>query len=241
MAKHGELWDDSAIVKALDDAITKYKIMHGKGGTITSLDEETITKCTEESEVIIFNGSNEAKSPCVDTEDNNTTDLPNVDQVHDRESTYVDAQTTEDYNLLLNQYNAIEEQRQKLLGQLYQYGNWDYQSYDYGTGYDSQYQPPQPSNPPPTCSCRPYVCPCSTAVSCSEDGGVIKAAMGAIDRAILSFKTEEGQKSEEVGKCLENVVNDKTSQTDLSVVLNAWFSAGFYTGKYLSEKASLKK
>ncbi|XP_052620704.1 uncharacterized protein LOC111918126 isoform X1 [Lactuca sativa] len=219
MAKYGELRDDSALVKALDDAISKYKIMHGKGGTISTPDEEKITICKEESESIIFNGSNEAKSACVETEDN-TTNMPNSNQVQDTESTYVDAQnaqTAEDYNVLLNQYNAVEEQRQKLLGQLYQYGNWDYQSYGYGGVYDSQDQPPQPSGPP-ACSCQPYVCPCSTKVSCNEDDGVIKAAMGAIDKVIQTFNTgdKEGKKSEE---------------TDLSAVLNAWFSAGFYTGK----------
>ncbi|CAH1432644.1 unnamed protein product [Lactuca virosa] len=133
--------------------------------------------------------------------------MPNSDQVQDIECTYVDAQnaqTAKNYNVLLNQYNDVEEQRQKLLGQLYQYGNSDYQSYGYGGGYDSQDQPPQPSGPP-ACSCQPYVCPCSTSVSCNEYGDVIKAAMGAVDK---------GKKREE---------------TDLSAVLNAWFSAGFYT------------
>lgn len=191
--------------------------MHGKGGTISTPDEEKITICKEESESIIFNGSNEAKryvyvlvyqmlvsllkliwsdhcllwhSACVETEDN-TTNMPNSNQVQDTESTYVDAQnaqTAEDYNVLLNQYNAVEEQRQKLLGQLYQYGNWDYQSYGYGGVYDSQDRPPQPSGPP-ACSCQPYVCPCSTKVSCNEDDGVIKAAMGAIDKVIQTFNT----------------------------------------------------
>ncbi|KAL4565317.1 hypothetical protein LXL04_029406 [Taraxacum kok-saghyz] len=233
MAKYGELWDDSALVKALDDAISKYKIMHGKGGANNSLDKERITIYTEESEVIAINGGQEAISACVET-NNNTTDIPNGDQVQDTDCTHVDEQITEDYNVLLNQYNVVEEQRQKLLGQLYQYGNWDYQSYNnYNTGYDSQYQPPQPSEPP-VCSCRPSVCPCSTTISYREDNGVIKAAMAAIDKVIESFNKEDKE-----GKIGEEV--DKTSETDLSVVLNAWFSAGFYTGKYLSEKASAKK
>ncbi|KVH88748.1 uncharacterized protein LOC112501741 isoform X1 [Cynara cardunculus var. scolymus] len=297
MAKYGELWDDSALVKAFDDAISKYKIMHGKGGDEDLLKEEKITKGTEENAPIIMNGSNEVKSANVET-DNKTTDMTkNI--THTREATdssvaekcssevidkctppsivvQVDAESAEAYKRLLDQYNAVEEQRQKLLEQFSQYGNWDYQGYgygyDYGAAYDSQYHPvpaPQPSGPP-ICSCRPYVCPYSTAPctslaaasSCEtcvgstalahsgspaplEDGGFIKAAMRAVDQAIHSFNTQtsgipevdkEGKKGQEVETGSTNVAQDRTSQTDLSVVLNAWFSAGFHTGKYLSEQ-----
>ncbi|XP_024961215.1 uncharacterized protein LOC112501741 isoform X2 [Cynara cardunculus var. scolymus] len=194
MAKYGELWDDSALVKAFDDAISKYKIMHGKGGDEDLLKEEKITKGTEENAPIIMNGSNEVKSANVET-DNKTTDMTkNI--THTREATdssvaekcssevidkctppsivvQVDAESAEAYKRLLDQYNAVEEQRQKLLEQFSQYGNWDYQ---------------------------------------------------------------EGKKGQEVETGSTNVAQDRTSQTDLSVVLNAWFSAGFHTGKYLSEQ-----
>ncbi|KAJ0802536.1 putative survival motor neuron-like protein [Helianthus annuus] len=249
MAKNGQLWDDSALVKALDDAISKYKIMHDKGGDNGSLKEEGITKDTEESSP----KSNEAKSSCVETDNITLTEkctsevvaqhaIPsNGDQVQDSYYSNVNTESAEQYNLLLNQYNAVEEQRQKLLQQLYQYGNWDTQgySYDYGAGYDSQYHTvsaPQTSGPP-ACTCRPYVCPYSTSSAHNgnsasvEDDGFIKAAKGAVDKAIRSFDKEGKQEQE----------GETTSQTDLSAVLNAWFSAGFYTGKYLSEQASAKK
>lgn len=145
----------------------------------------------------------------------------NADQVQDADYNYVNGESTEQYNLLLDQYNAVEEQRQKLLQQLYQYGNWDSQGYsygfDYGAAYDSQchtVSAPQTSGPS-VCTCRPYVCPYSTApctslaaVSSTEtcvgstacahngssvsldDGGFIKAAMGAVDRAIHSINKE---------------------------------------------------
>ncbi|KAI3691982.1 hypothetical protein L6452_31786 [Arctium lappa] len=297
MAKYGELWDDSALVKALDDAISKYKIMHVKGGENDLLKEERIAKGTEESAHIIMNGSNEVKSAYVETDDKATDVAKNTahtgeamdssvaekcpSEVIEQRTTptngvQVNAESAEAYNLLLDQYNAVEEQRQKLLAQFSQYGNLDYQGYgygyDYGAAYDSQYHTvpaPQPSGHP-ICSCRPYVCPYSTAPctsmaaasSCEtcagstalahngssvplEDGDFIKAAMGAVDRAIHSFDTQtsgipevdkEGKKVQEVEMGSQNVAQDKTSQTDLSVVLNAWFSAGFYTGKYLSEQ-----
>ncbi|PWA84920.1 hypothetical protein CTI12_AA049000 [Artemisia annua] len=188
----------------------------------------------------------------------------NGDQVQEADGTYTNTEYAEQYNVLLNQYNAVEEQRQKLLQQLYQYGSWDYQGYSYGAAYDSQYQtvPAPQTSEPPVCSCRPYVCPYSTAaVSSSEtcvgsttlahkgnsvslkDDEFIKSAMEAVDRAIHSFnkETSEGKKEEKVASGSGEILQDKSSQTDLSAVLNAWFSAGFYTGKYLSEQASAKK
>ncbi|KAL8196329.1 hypothetical protein R6Q57_025329 [Mikania cordata] len=262
MAKNGVLWDDSALVKALDDAISKYKVMHDKGGDNGSLKEERITKDTEEGVPNVFSESNEAKSAYVEMNNITVTEkrtsevveqhegVSNGDQIQDNCSN-ANAEGAEHYNLLLGQYNAVEEQRQKLLEQLYQYGNWDPQSYGYGysAGYDSQYHTisaPQTSGPP-MCSCRPYVCPYSTSLAKNgssvsvEDDGFIKAAMGAVDKAIHSFdKPTSGILDvDKDGKKEQEVVT--TSHTDLSVVLNAWFSAGFYTGKYLSEQNSSKK
>ncbi|KAI7743037.1 hypothetical protein M8C21_032702 [Ambrosia artemisiifolia] len=251
MAKNGQLWDDSALVKALDDAISKYKIMHDKGGDNGSLNEESITKDTEENAP---KGNEANKSSHVETDNITVTEkccsevvaqqaVPlNGDQIQNSDCSNVNAESAEQYNLLLNQYNAVEEQRQKLLEQLYQYGNWDPQGYSYdygyGAGYDSQYHtvPATQTIGPPMCTCRPSVCPYSTALANNgnsvsvEDDSFIKAAKGAVDKAIHSFNKEGKQEQE-----------GETSQTDLSAVLNAWFSAGFYTGKYLSEQASAKK
>nr|GEW89293.1 hypothetical protein [Tanacetum cinerariifolium]GFB29866.1 hypothetical protein [Tanacetum cinerariifolium] len=263
------------------------QILHLKEGDNGSPKEEKTTKDTEENLHNVLDESNEPKSPHVETDDN-ITDIPkdttisvsekstsevveqhvdpsNGDQVHEADGTYTNAENAEHYNVLLNQYNAVEEQRQKLLQQLYQYGNWDYQGYGYGYGsaYDSQYQtvPAAQTSEPPVCSCRPYVCPYSTAAVSSpetcvagtalahngnsvslKDDDFIKAAMGAVDRA-LSFnkETSEGKNGEKLETDSGEIVQDKSSLTDLSAVLNAWFSAGFYTGKYLSEQASAKK
>nr|XP_043629316.1 uncharacterized protein LOC122600634 [Erigeron canadensis] len=296
-----QLLDDSALVKALDDAISKYKIMHIQGDN-GSLKEERITKETEERGPDVSDQSNEIKSAYMKTGDNITNEPKNTthtgeaadssvtenctsevveqlvspsnrDQV---DVAYDDVESAEHYNNLLNQYNAIEEQRQKVLEQLYQYGNWDYQGYgyDYGAAYDSQYNtvPAPQTSEPPVCSCRPYVYPtaqhtssaavpsgetCAGSTSFThngnsislEDNAFIKEAMGAVEKAIRSATKEssgipdlgqEGKKGQEVDAGSRDVGQHKTSETDLSVVLNAWFSAGFYTGKYLSEQASAK-
>ncbi|GJV62884.1 survival motor neuron protein-like protein [Tanacetum coccineum] len=261
------------------------KIMHLKEGDNGSPKEEKITKDTEENVHNVLDESNEPKSPHVETDDN-ITDIPkdttisvsekstsevveqhvnpsNGDQVQEADGTDTNTEYAEQYNVLLNQYNAVEEQRQKLLQQLYQYGNWDYQGYGYGSAYDSQYQtvPAPQTSEPLVCSCRPYVCPYSTAAVSSpetcvastalahngnsvslKDDDFIESAMGAVNRALCSFKkeTSEGKKGEKLETDSGEIVQDKSSQTDLSAVLNAWFSAGFYTGKYLSEQASAK-
>lgn len=43
---------------------------------------------------------------------------------------YLNTQCVEDYNHLLNQYYELEDQRQKILQQLYQFGSWNYQGSD---------------------------------------------------------------------------------------------------------------
>lgn len=43
---------------------------------------------------------------------------------------YSNSQGVEDYNQLVNRYYELEEQRQKVLQQLYQFGGWNYQGSD---------------------------------------------------------------------------------------------------------------
>lgn len=43
---------------------------------------------------------------------------------------YSNTESAEDYNHLLSQYYEVEEQRQKILNQLYQHGSWGYGGYD---------------------------------------------------------------------------------------------------------------
>ncbi|KAK4788452.1 hypothetical protein SAY86_019771 [Trapa natans] len=115
-----------------------------------------------------------------------------------------------------------------------------------------------------SCACCPYlgqsfVTPCP-ASSCSflgtgpywsfhsapplipQDSGppkdydISKTAMDAAEKAISlvkksSISNVEDKKEEEAS------VRATDSETNLTDVLNAWYSAGFYTGKYLAEKS----
>ncbi|XP_043696244.1 uncharacterized protein LOC122646708 isoform X2 [Telopea speciosissima] len=81
-----------------------------------------------------------------------------------------------------------------------------------------------------------------------EDDIVVKTGLGAAERAISSFKMtkssasnihEEREKDVKSGSSLseDKMVQCMNSDTDLGVVLHAWYSAGFYTGKYLVEQS----
>ncbi|KAJ4952511.1 hypothetical protein NE237_029343 [Protea cynaroides] len=81
-----------------------------------------------------------------------------------------------------------------------------------------------------------------------EDDSVVKTGLGAADRAISSFKMtissasnirEEREKDVKSGSSMseDEIVQSGNSDTDLGVVLHAWYSAGFYTGKYLVEQS----
>lgn len=316
MGKDGELWDDSALINAFDDAISKYKKMHGKGGHDGSINEGKATSGIEEKVSVLTDKCLEAKSH-LEADANNVAAPKNTAEVGDTfspslidenhsteafvlehhvcssnghhtqetEGNCANTQGTEDYNHLINQYNELEERRQKVLQQLYQYGGWNYQGYDTsvqeGTFYASQeHHVPaaHASCPTAVCTCRSYVCPfpttpctsmaaCCSSATCAvktcdatsaiaqngssvslEDGDLVKIAMGVAEKALCSLKIKASvipEVNDEKGNAGQTTVaelgQNKDSKTDLSVVLNAWFSAGFYTGKYLSEQSTAKK
>ncbi|XP_028076025.1 uncharacterized protein LOC114278208 isoform X3 [Camellia sinensis] len=203
------------------------------------------------------------------------TQEPNVDlsyaqHTQDTLQHYSNTQGAGDYTQLLNQYYELEEQRQKILQQLQQFGSWDYQgsgsNVQWGTSSASLEHPvptSQASYPAVVSSYCPYGCqclvaPCSLGGTCagktcdatsgidhngkltsSENGDIIKTALGAAESALSSLKIKTSEKGEErhEGQLEKSAI----SETDLTVVFNAWYSAGFYTGKYLAEQSIAKK
>ncbi|XP_059656888.1 uncharacterized protein LOC132303584 [Cornus florida] len=308
MGKEGDLWDDSALINAFDDAISKYKTMHDKGNHDSSTEGGKVISSIEENLSTLVGESHETKRH-IETDGNSndalsttagmteTNNLQPVKENHGVNSCtpelYVDSskdqvvqdgvqsfsntQVAEDYTQLLNQYYDLEEQRQKILQQLYQFGSWNYQgpvsNVEGGTCSTSlEHQVPttEASYPSVICSCCPYGCqclmaPCSLGETCVgktcdaasalgrdqkssslEEGDIVKTAMGAAETALSSLMAKtsgdsnlyKGEKEETNGGQLEQ---SGSSGTDLSVVLNAWYSAGFYTGKYLVEQSVATK
>ncbi|XP_050377689.1 uncharacterized protein LOC126794936 [Argentina anserina] len=312
--KEGDLWDDSALINAFDNAMTTYKKMHSKKPSQGSTQEDKPVSSPGEQVIAEADESEEIKRIQWDTDDA-TKDMPktaieggetsNLSEViekqsldsyvpdpysqdaQDMQNNYSSSQGGEDYTKLLNQYYEIEEKREKILEQLHQFGGGNYLYSGEGSGLGSgvlwsnlssyeQITVPasQPSNPAGVASCCLYMCPClmtscnafpacssaCAGITCTEaclatsngkplspeDGNVVKTALGTAERALSSMTTkitgdslvtEEKMDDKEGAEMAETT----SSETDISVVLNAWYSAGFYTGKYLVEQSVAKK
>uniref|UniRef100_A0A7N0VMP4 Survival Motor Neuron Gemin2-binding domain-containing protein n=1 Tax=Kalanchoe fedtschenkoi TaxID=63787 RepID=A0A7N0VMP4_KALFE len=77
------------------------------------------------------------------------------------------------------------------------------------------------------------------------DNDIIRVAMGAAEKAISSIKIQASGQQEESGKISRDSENKNSGhtgcETDLTTVLNAWFSAGLATGKYLAEQSNARR
>lgn len=289
-----DLWDDSALINAFNDAISKYKIMHNKGAKVSSK-EDNLTAPDDGSNEFKSNGEGDDNSkvaPDTATEMGDASSLPSVKEnsfetvppenhtgelseqnTQDKAIESISSQSLEDYNQLLYKYYELEDQRQKILQQLNQFGIGG----DQNSGSTSQeHQAYASHNLNPTESsfycpygCQSWVSPCTTSPCCfggnqddkpcdaslqcvqeknssPQNPNLVNIAMGAAEKALSSLKQASNTASlnsfAKEGKQIEtmnSVAAEKTDglETDLMEVLNAWYSAGFYTGKYLSEQS----
>ena len=114
----------------------------------------------------------------------------------DVQTCYSYSEGAQDYNQLLHQYHELEEKRQQIIQQLHQYGSWNYQCTQEGTGSAMQWanghtlQEHQASNTAISCCCCPYVSqcsatPCTSVPTCFVGGccagGSCPVACGAMD------------------------------------------------------------
>ncbi|KAG6596716.1 hypothetical protein SDJN03_09896, partial [Cucurbita argyrosperma subsp. sororia] len=257
MGRNRMYWNDSMSVKAMDESMTKYKIMHGQEAVCVPAEGGVFNGC----------GKNDEPKRCVNEEGNvefevngtrnaseaneNSTVEPQQGPI---EHFNLDLKGEERYNQLLNQYYELEEKRQKVLEQLYQSGagGWNYQDVsagsEFGTSSAIQELPASASQPSlnhPIPSYFPSSFPIQAGPESSSfaDDDIIKTAMDSAERAISSVKTVKKEKESE--KHDDGVMAQNgpviCSETDLTAVFHAWYSAGFYTGKYLVEQSHPKK
>ncbi|GMN30434.1 hypothetical protein TIFTF001_002796 [Ficus carica] len=315
MAEQGDLWDDSALLSAFDDAISKYKIMHSKKAGDVSNDrteaprssgDHPVSGVDDQQEAARQEGADaksdlpsstitevgEGSNPSLVKE--NPSIYPHVlesytEVAQDAQKSYSYNRGAEDYNQLLNQYYEVEQKRQQIIEQLHQYGSWNYQCSGDVSGSGMQWansstiqEHPLPVsqayNQTTFSSCCPYAsqcfaAPCSVPTcffggSCAgkscpdvceatdprksspqEDSKMVETAMGAAERVISSMRAKisgdsnsnEDITEKEKDKKEGEAVLSTSLETDFTEVLNAWYSAGFYTGKYLVEQSIAKK
>ncbi|KAL5099911.1 hypothetical protein RYX36_004238 [Vicia faba] len=281
----GDLWDDSALINAFDNAISSYKKMHissknkeAEGIIQENVEISTTTRDTEakisnpttdSSEISKVSNLEENHQPCLDS--------TNAQDIQIGHSGYSYGQEIDDYNQLVAQYYELEEKRLKIWDQINEYGSLNYQYaptvYDSGVPYsnaqDYWMSPHQVSDPNVVCSCCPDYSQCALALGrlgpgcsvggtcagkpCNDsaaekdpktlisgDGKVREMALGAAERALSTIRTAiSGDLNVNGEKERENSEPEQIgdSETDLTTLMNAWYSAGFYTGKYLAEKS----
>lgn len=290
-----DLWDDSALINAFNDAVFKYKIMHSKGANRSSK-EENSTANDDRSNELKSNGEGDDKikvAPDTTTEMGDPSSLPSVketssfeidppenhtsqlneENTQDKVIESSSSQNLENYNWLLYKYYELEDQRQKILQQLNQFGIGGDQNYGSSSqehqAYASQNLNPTESSFYCPYGCQSWVSPCTASPCClganqddkpcdaslrcvpeknssPQNPSLVNIAMEAAEKALSSLKQASNTASlnsfAKEGKQIEMmspVAAEKTDglATDLSEVLNAWYSAGFYTGKYLSEQS----
>ncbi|XP_009766238.1 uncharacterized protein [Nicotiana sylvestris] len=295
MGKGEDLWDDSALINAFNDAVSKYKIMHSKGAKHSS-NEENLAALDGGSNELKSNGEGDDNSkvaPDTTIEMGDASYLPSVKENSSSEAvppeSQVNAQNTqdkaiesicsqsvEDYNQLLNTYYKLEDQRQKILQQLNQFGMWSYRN-SASTSQEHQAYAAQSSHPTESSfycphGCQSWVSPCTASPCCLggnqddkpcdasvqgvqqnnsslQNSNLVNIAKEAAEKVLSSLKQASNTASLDSfaneGKQIEMnpVTAEKAAglETDLTEVLNAWYSAGLYTGKYLSEQSYSKK
>ncbi|XP_054815995.1 uncharacterized protein LOC129315886 [Prosopis cineraria] len=312
MGKEGDLWDDSALISAFDQAISTYKMMHISKNNNNSAETKQMTSSTGEidskSEHVYENletrsNAGEVSSIPVNAQAGETSNGSYFEEIYhtdsqvaqscldssvgqnmghsvDGQNSYSHAQGVDDYNQLVGQYYELEERRQKILEQLNQYGGLNYQYADsvfnsgvpYSNFQSCSMSACHVSDPNVPCSCCPccdqcLVPPCTSVPGCSlggtsvgkpcnnysvtkcpekpfpcEDDKILKTAMVAAEKAMSTIKTtisgnSDKNEEKERSHSEQDQHRGMEMETDLTVVLNAWYSAGFFTGKFLTEKS----
>ncbi|CAL0314175.1 unnamed protein product [Lupinus luteus] len=195
-------------------------------------------------------------------------DQPHIDSkssqdIRNAQNSYAYAPGADDYNQLVAKYDELEEKRLKVLEQLSRYGGLSYQyvatasaaGVPYSNSQDYSKSAYQCSDANVACTCclggsrAGKLCDSQSLemdhkmLSPCEDDKIHKMAIGAVEKALSSIRTVSGDSSanEETENNSFGPEQNNGSETDLTAVLNAWYSAGFYTGKYLVEQSIANK
>ncbi|CAL5212196.1 unnamed protein product [Lathyrus oleraceus] len=129
MGKEGDVWDDSILINAFNDAISSYKKMNissteeAEGIVQENVEISTTTRIniptTDSSEISKVSNLEQNHQLCLD--------LTNAQEVQIAHNGYSYEQAFDDHNQLVAQYYELEEKRFKVWDQINQYGTLNYQ------------------------------------------------------------------------------------------------------------------
>lgn len=167
---------------------------------------------------------------------------------------YSSFHNSEDYNEVLNQYNELEEKRQKILEQLYQFGGWNNQYSVEGSvpavkwGGCSMYQEcpvsaSQVSHSNAFCSCCPYVSqcckvPCTSCPGCSLGGTYVGKTCSDNSMVTVTGSSgllEDGNIVKTAMGAAEKAISSMMTKVSGDSNINEGNKHGFLGGKYLHE------
>ncbi|CAN6486569.1 unnamed protein product [Victoria cruziana] len=160
-----------------------------------------------------------------------------------------------DYNQLISKYNELEMQRQQVLQQLYQAHQFPmYQSASsclQSFCHPCYCAPAQSFNTlspevahGATNSSIPATVRDSASGTANQPSSfrdnVVSLGLEAAERALASIKVQAHESNKPCeGK--QGGSQNNRSDTQISDLLTAWYSAGFYTGKFLAEQSNAKR
>lgn len=113
--------------------------------------------------------------------------------IHQEPVGYNNSLSTEDYNQLVNKYYELEDQRQKILQQLNQFGYWNYNSSlnaamsQEPEASTSQVYPTVPSSFCPY-GCQSWVAPCTSLPCCCSGGACVGKSFDVPPKEAASMK-----------------------------------------------------
>nr|XP_016437641.1 PREDICTED: uncharacterized protein LOC107763669 [Nicotiana tabacum] len=152
---------------ALDDGSNELK-SNGEGDDNGKVATDTTIEMGDASNLpsVKENSSSEAVLP-----ENHTGQL-NAQNTQDKAIESISSQSVEDYNQLLNTYYELEDQRQKILQQLNQFGIWSYQN-SASTSQEHHTYAAHTSHPTESSfycpyGCQSWVSPCTLSPCCLD-------------------------------------------------------------------------
>nr|CAB3447598.1 unnamed protein product [Digitaria exilis] len=226
MGKDGELWDDSALVDAFDRAVATYKEMHGKSNRATPCQDEklahaaaTTAATAEEEEPVTAEAVDErgekdvncANAPCglAEAQEQPSEEIQAVEQAHLQETDPGKEAHVSDSKTLSSDATDAD-------------GNCPGASTTYPSVSNFMQLPTKLS---------PNGDPVAKAAMMTAEGA-LNFMRSAVSGQPGSQRTEsETGKKEGPSTGLNPNLDITGADSDLTVLLNAWYAAGFYTGR----------
>lgn len=123
MGKEGDVWDDSILINAFNDAMNISSTEKAEGIVQENVEISTTTRIniptTDSSEISKVSNLEQNHQLCLD--------LTNAQEVQIAHNGYSYKQAFDDHNQLVAQYYELEERRFKVWDQINQYGTLNYQ------------------------------------------------------------------------------------------------------------------